>query len=176
MKPLVLRPDFTPFSLSLPIFQSQPNPHTQNLSPSLNLHTPFSILNELYLWHPLRIGWHSIGQSKCRLLRLLALVEPQRFYGVECSWSILLSSLLVLCKQTITIIIIIIIIIIMIKVYYNYHKNYPWIHWGNFSQKLYITILYVEEWQTTKRWYLHKISSHVTSRVVTSSVTWLLPN
>ena len=158
MKPLVLRPDFTPFSLSLAILQSQPNLHTQNLSPTLNLHTPFSILNELYLWHPVRIGSHSIGQSKCRLLRFLALVEPQRFYGVECSWSILLSSLLVLCKQTIIIIIIIIItititttIIIIIKVNYNYHKNDPRIHWGNFSQKLYITILYVEEWQTTKR-------------------------
>ena len=151
MKPLLsCKARFYTLSLSLPIFQSQPNPQTQNLSPSLNLHTPFSILNELYLWHPLRIGWHSIGQSKCRLLRLLALVEPQRFYGVECSWSILLSSLLVLCKQTITITTTII-IIIMIKVYYNYHKNYPWIHWGNFSQKLYITILYVEEWQTTKR-------------------------
>ena len=151
MKPLLSsKARFYTLSLSLPIFQSQPNPQTQNLSPSLNLHTPFSILNELYLWHPLRIGWHSIGQSKCRLLRLLALVEPQRFYGVECSWSILLSSLLVLCKQTITITTTTI-IIIMIKVYYNYHKNYPWIHWGNFSQKLYITILYVEEWQTTKR-------------------------
>ena len=151
MKPLLSsKARFYTLSLSLPIFQSQPNPQTQNLSPSLNLHTPFSILNELYLWHPLRIGWHSIGQSKCRLLRLLALVEPQRFYGVECSWSILLSSLLVLCKQTITITTTII-LIIMIKVYYNYHKNYPWIHWGNFSQKLYITILYVEEWQTTKR-------------------------
>ena len=104
MKPLLsCKARFYTLSLSLPIFQSQPNPQTQNLSPSLNLHTPFSILNELYLWHPLRIGWHSIGQSKCRLLRLLALVEPQRFYGVECSWSILLSSLLVLCKQTITI-------------------------------------------------------------------------
>ena len=60
---------------------------------------------------------------------------------------------------------------------YNYHKNYPRILWGNFFKSfITLTILYLEEYQTKQDNNCHKISSHVTSKVLTSSVTWLFPS
>ena len=53
------------------------------------------------VWNPLTVGWHSIGQSKCRLLPSAGEWSLKDFMGF-----FLLSSLLVLGKQLLLIIII----------------------------------------------------------------------
>ena len=73
-------------------------------------------------------------------------------------------------------VIIIIKIIITIKLNYNYHKNYPRIHWGNvFKSFITLTILYVEDHKITfavkyllmshLRWWRHQSRDHCWIRV-----------
>ena len=65
---------------------------------------------------------------------------------------------------------------IIIKVNYNYHKKISQNPLRQFLKALLtLTILYVENCRTTNN-VCHKISYHVTSKVMTSLATWLFPS
>ena len=58
---------------------------------------------------------------------------------------------------------------LIVKVNNNYHKKIYQNPLRHFLKSFIAwTILYVEDWQITTRWHFHKISFHVTSKVMTS--------